>query len=300
MPPHSDDYRGRFAPSPTGPLHLGSLIAALASYLDARHRAGEWLVRMDDLDPPREEPGAADRILAGLRAHGLHWDGDVLYQSTRGSAYAAALAALDGAGHLFACTCTRAQLGPDGACLGECRQRRAPADVPASIRVDVPDTCVVAFDDGLQGRQEQALGRAFPDFVLRRKDGLTAYQLAVVVDDCAQGITHVVRGADLLDSTPRQVFLQQLLGAPTPAYSHLPVITQRDGRKLSKQNHAPGLDDSAAPDNLRLALRFLGQAAPPPELAAPTDILTFAADRWDAAGIPRAPAIAAAELGLVL
>jgi glutamyl-Q tRNA(Asp) synthetase len=298
--PPRTDYRGRFAPSPTGPLHLGSLIAAVASYLDARHHGGEWLVRMEDLDPPREEAGAADRILAGLRAHGLHWDGHVRYQSTRAAAYEAVLAKLAAAGHLFRCSCTRAALGPDGACRGDCRMCEPSPDTPVSTRVSVPADCTIVFTDGLQGEQHHRLGETFPDFILKRKDGLAAYQLAVVVDDHDQRITHVVRGADLLDSTPRQVFLQRLLTYPTPAYSHLPIITHRDGRKLSKQNFAPALADDAAPDNLRLALRFLGQAPPPAALTRPAQLLDFAAAHWQPGDIPRALAVAAAELGLTL
>ncbi len=285
--PHTDTpYRGRFAPSPTGPLHLGSLIAAVASYLDARHCGGQWLLRMEDLDPPREEAGAARRILASLQAHGLHWDEDVLWQSERSRAYAGALATLDRGHHLFRCDCTRQMLGPDGACCGQCRQRQGRLSTPAATRVNVPTDTRIHFTDGVQGNQDIALGRELADFVVRRKDGLDAYQLAVVVDDAHQGVTHIVRGSDLLDSTARQIFLQQLLGHPTPRYSHLPVITDASGHKLSKQNHAPPLDDSRACANLRAALHFLHQPAPPGQLHETTDILAFARDHWSVKRIP--------------
>ena len=265
MPGSNPRYRGRFAPSPTGPLHLGSLIAALASYLDARSCNGTWLVRMEDLDPPREEPGAAERILNSLRHHGLHWDEPVLWQSERKQAYAAALDTLAAQGHLFNCACTRAMLGPGGACCDHCAERQSALTRPCATRVKVPGDSHIRFDDQLQGQQHTALGQQLPDFVVKRKDGLDAYQLAVVVDDASQAINHVVRGSDLLDSTPRQIFLQQLLTYPTPRYCHLPVITNAQGQKLSKQNHAPALDDDRAIANLRGALHFLRQREPPAE-----------------------------------
>lgn len=286
-------YRGRFAPSPTGPLHLGSLIAALASYLDARHHHGLWLVRMEDLDPPREEAGAAGRILSSLEAHGLHWDGAVLWQSQRAPAYAAALAQLDRDHHLFRCDCTRQLLGPGGACCGRCRERQAQLVQPVATRVAVPPGCHISFIDRLQGTREVALGAELPDFVVRRKDGLDAYQLAVVVDDAWQGITHIVRGSDLLDSTGRQIFLQQLLGAPTPSYCHLPVITDTAGHKFSKQNHAPPLRDDRAGGNLRAALRFLGQPQPPEEVDEVAAILAFACANWTLQGVPAVLSVAA-------
>ncbi len=284
-------YRGRFAPSPTGPLHLGSLIAALASYLDARHNHGTWLVRMEDLDPPREEPGAAARILAGLENHGLLWDEDVTYQGQRGEAYAAALAELANRGLLFSCDCTRQKLGPDGACRGNCRNRQGHLATPVAIRVDPPGNCRIRFCDRIQ--VNVCDGIEVPDFVVRRKDGLFAYQLAVVVDDAWQGITHVVRGSDLLDSTPRQVFLQQALDYHTPLYSHIPVITDRGGQKFSKQNHAPALDDHDAPANLRAALNFLRQSEPPPALRTSEQILAFASEHWEPGRIPPVMAITA-------
>ncbi len=286
-------YRGRFAPSPTGPLHLGSLIAALASYLDAHHNGGTWLVRMEDLDPPREETGAARRILSSLVNHGLHWDGDALFQSRRDGAYAAALGELAAGGRLFSCDCTRALLGPDGACRGHCRTRQGQLSEPAATRIAVPPECHIRFTDRIQGIVDTALGADVPDFVVRRKDGLDAYQLAVVVDDAWQGITHIVRGSDLLDSTARQIFLQQVLGYPTPQYSHLPVITDGAGQKFSKQNHAPALDDHNAPANLRTALRFLRQSEPPVALGTAGKILAFASQHWAPGKIPPALSITA-------
>jgi glutamyl-Q tRNA(Asp) synthetase len=286
-------YRGRFAPSPTGPLHQGSLLAALASFLDARRNGGRWLVRIEDLDPPREERGATRRILDSLKNHGLHWDGDVLFQSTRGDAYAAALAELAAGGHLFSCDCTRALLGPDGACCGRCRERQGRLTGPTATRVAVPPDCHIEFTDQVQGRVATALGAEVADFVVKRKDGLDAYQLAVVVDDAWQGISHIVRGSDLLDSTPRQVFLQQLLGYPTPRYSHIPVMTDGTGQKLSKQNHAPALDDHDAAANLRAALRFLHQREPPPALGTTGEILAFATLHWTPRSIPSLLSIAA-------
>ncbi len=298
MPAASPPYRGRFAPSPTGPLHLGSLIAALASYLDARHCGGLWLLRMEDLDPPREEPGAARRILHSLQCHGLHWDGDVLWQGRRDAAYRQALAQLAADDHLFRCDCTRARLGPEGACNGRCAPRQGAVQEPYALRVRVPAQTQVQFDDGLQGHQACSLGEDFPDFAVRRKDGLYAYQLAVVVDDAHQQISHVVRGSDLLDSTPRQIFLQRLLGYSTPQYCHLPVITNDLGQKFSKQNQAPAIDDATPVANLRRALLFLHQSAPPRDLTATKDLLAFAIANWDPGRVPRREGVAAAELGL--
>ena len=295
MPTSKTLYRGRFAPSPTGPLHLGSLIAALASFLDARHCGGRWLVRMEDLDPPREEAGAAERILHSLQCHGLHWDEPVLWQGERAAAYGTALDDLRASKHLFYCDCTRAILGADGACGGHCQPRQAEISSPAATRVMVPRDARIAFLDQIQGPQETALGLALPDFVVKRKDGLDAYQLAVVVDDAEQGITHIVRGSDLLDSTARQIFLQELLAYPTPRYCHLPVITNPQGQKLSKQNHAPALDDRQAATNLRGALRFLRQNEPPAALTGVAQLLTFAITHWAPQNIPVTLAIPSPE-----
>lgn len=286
-------YRGRFAPSPTGPLHLGSLIAALASWLHARSAGGRWLLRIEDIDPPREQPGASAAILQSLEQHQLHWDGEVLWQSRRSSAYDAALAALRSGGHLFACTCSRRELGPEGSCQRDCRNRQTPGDRPSALRVAVPAAFESRWEDPWQGHQHWPLGQQLTDFVVRRKDGLYAYQLAVVVDDACQGITDVVRGADLLDSTPRQHLLQTLLGYPQPRYAHIPVLADRQGQKLSKQNLAPALDDAAALENLRLALHYLGQPAPPPGLNSATALLNVALERWSPERLPRAAAVIA-------
>ena len=298
MPDSSTPYRGRFAPSPTGPLHLGSLIAALASCLDARAQRGSWLVRIDDLDPPREEPGAAAGILQSLRCHALHWDEDILYQSQRSLPYQNVLDTLQSKGLLFACDCTRAQLDANGNCGGDCRRRQTDITGPAALRAHLSKGSVIRFTDQLQGQQTLASGQPINDFVVRRKDGLNAYQLAVVVDDAAQGINHVVRGSDLLDTTAKQVFLQQQLDYPTPVYCHLPVITNSLGQKFSKQTHARPLDDDAAAGNLRLALSFLDQPAPPSDLLLPAEILTFATTHWQRDRIPARAAIDAATIGV--
>lgn len=282
-------YRGRFAPSPTGPLHFGSLIAALGSYLCARQCGGAWLLRVEDIDPPREVAGAADAILRALERHGLDWDGPVLYQSRRSDAYDAALEHLRNAGWLYECSCTRSEIaatgrrGPFGIIYpGTCRdatQRRRRRQ--HSLRVRTHER-PIRFEDLLQGPQEQQLQNTSGDFVVRRADGLYAYQLAVVVDDGEQGISDVVRGADLLDSTPRQIHLQQLLGLPTPRYLHLPVAANARGEKLSKQTRAAPLDEHTPGDNLWRALEFLGQA-PPAELrrALPRETLAWARREWN-------------------
>jgi glutamyl-Q tRNA(Asp) synthetase len=279
-------------------LHLGSLIAALASFLDARHCGGQWLVRMEDLDPPREEPGAATNILHSLQCHGLYWDEEVLYQSTRATDYTIALNELARAGLIFSCDCSRAILAPDGACRGDCRARQTDIRSPNALRITVKPGCLIQFTDLLQGPQLAALGESLADFVVRRRDGLHAYQLAVVVDDAAQGITHVVRGSDLLDSTPRQILLQQLLSYPTPRYCHLPVITTHQGQKFSKQNRAPALVDDDAAHNLRCALRFLQQREPPVALTTAGQILAYGIEYWDLSRVPAVMAIPAATIGL--
>lgn len=258
----ADGYRGRFAPSPTGELHFGSLVAALASWLCARQRGGAWLVRIEDIDPPREATGSAEAILDALGRLGLEADAPPLYQSRRGDAYAAALQRLREDGRAFPCWCSRAELEAagtvhrDGRCISPPSAGREPA-----WRLCVPDFDVV-FDDGLQGTQHQNVREAVGDFVLKRTDGLWSYQLACVVDDAFQGITEVVRGCDLLDSTPRQILLQRLLGLPTPTYLHVPVAVDRDGRKLSKSTDAPPVDTGDPQTTIADALRFLGQTVP--------------------------------------
>lgn len=283
-------YRGRFAPSPTGRLHLGSLLAAVASFLRARSRGGAWLVRMEDLDPPRESAGAAQDILDTLSAFALTADEPVLFQSTRGAAYLRALERLIEAGDAFPCRCSRAQIQARGGHRGRCDGVRGSKRAPA-WRMLAPDLDI-AVDDAIQGRYTQNLQREVGDFVLRRSDGLWSYQLAVVVDDAAQGITEIVRGADLLDSTPRQVWLQRRLGLPTPAYAHLPVLLGDDGQKLSKQTYAEPVDREQPMPALRHALQLLGiPSAAIATANTPAEALTLAVPRFDLAAIPRTPAL---------
>ena len=282
-------YRGRFAPSPTGPLHFGSLVAALGSWLLARQAGGEWWLRVEDLDPPREVPGAAQAQLRTLAAFGLGHDGEVAWQHARGALYLAALERLLASGHAFACHCSRSDLaasdGVHRACVAGARR-----DDPA-IRFRVPPGSVVAFDDAIQGRFRQDVAADVGDFVLRRADGPWAYQLAVVVDDAAQGITDVVRGADLLDSTPRQILLQRALGLPTPRHAHLPLVLGADGRKLSKALSSRPVDAADPLPALRAAWQVLGQD--PRALAghATVDALLRAAvDAFMPEAIPAGPA----------
>lgn len=286
-------YVGRFAPSPTGPLHFGSLVAAIASFLDARSQAGRWLLRMEDLDPPREQPGAADAILRTLDRLALHWDGPVVYQSERLDTYHEAIDRLTSAGHGYACACTRREIadsalpGREGPIYpGTCRSGLAPGQRGRAVRVRVDDQ-TIAFDDRLQGRRIQALATEVGDFVVLRADGLVAYQLAVVVDDAVQGVTHVVRGSDLLFSTARQIHLQRLLGYATPQYLHLPVAVNAAGEKLSKQTRAAPVD--VLPAAASKALTFLGQVLPPDaERLRPEDLWAHAIRHWDPCRIPAA------------
>lgn len=268
------EYRGRFAPSPSGPLHFGSLLAALGSYLDARAAGGSWLLRIEDIDPPREVPGAADSICRSLDVHGLHWDDSVLYQSSRSEAYDEALAELQRRGLLFRCSCTRAVLGPGGSCGERCDPG---PDARCSTRVRLRGER--GFDDLLLGPQAPA--RLPADLVLRRKDGLYAYTLAVVVDDCWQGITHVIRGRDLLAQTPPQCELLAYLSCQPPRYGHLPILTDAAGNKLSKQTGAAPIDDSRPIGNLRQALRFLGQSSADANAGSPRELLAAAVRSWD-------------------
>ena len=260
-PPPPPAYRGRFAPSPTGPLHAGSLATALGSWLLARAARGQWLVRIEDIDPPREVPGAADAQLAALAAFGLASDLPVVRQSRRHALYRDALDRLLQAGLAFACACSRSELAAAGGI-----HRRCVATAPRpqrAIRLRVPDGSRVAFDDRLQGRIEQDVAAEVGDFVLRRADGCWAYQLAVVVDDAEQGITDVVRGADLLDSTPRQILLQRALGLPTPRHLHLPLLLDGAGHKLSKSSAALAVDPSDPLPALRHVWALLGQDPAP-------------------------------------
>jgi glutamyl-Q tRNA(Asp) synthetase len=277
-------YRGRFAPSPTGPLHAGSLVAALASWLDARAHRGVWLVRIEDLDPPREVPGAARDILETLAAFGMESDETVVYQSRRGADYEAAFDRLRLSGHIFGCACSRsgielavAAAGREAAVYpGTCRSGTAGRPVRA-WRFRVPPA-PVAFEDRIAGHIEQRLDEAVGDFVVRRADGLWAYQLAVVVDDAEQGITDIVRGADLLDNTPRQIALQRALRVPAPRYLHVGIVLNERGEKLSKQSGAQALDRSDAAGELERAARQLGL----PHIGAPSvaAFLRSATEAW--------------------
>lgn len=324
----SSNYRGRFAPSPTGPLHFGSLVAAVGSYLDAKHLRGTWLVRMEDLDAPRCVPGAADDILCTLAAFGLHSDEPVIYQSQRTAAYEDALAKLQGRGVVYPCGCTRREIadsavqGIEGYVYpGTCRSgMRHPSPLAPLPLAGEGNRCVrqeawrvrtdrfpspqrgeglgergVSFDDALQGHLSQNLEHDLGDFVVKRADGLFAYQLAVVVDDAAQGITHVVRGSDLLASTPRQIWLQRLLGLYTPAYMHLPVAVNTAGEKLSKQTLAVPVDMAHPAETLWQVLAFLRQA-PPAELAGDLpNLLGWAVQNWQPErlrGLKAMPALA--------
>ncbi|MBD8879319.1 tRNA glutamyl-Q(34) synthetase GluQRS [Rhodanobacter sp. 7MK24] len=273
------DYRGRFAPSPTGQLHFGSLVAAVGSWLCARHAGGKWLLRMEDIDPPREVPGSANAILDALPAFGLVADEPVQLQSQRKAAYDDAFARLRRIGAVFPCWCSRSELaasGPhrDGRCASAPDSGREPA-----WRLHTPDIDI-AFDDALQGPQRQNLREAAGDFVIRRVEGLYSYQLACVVDDAYQGITDVVRGCDLLDSTPRQIHLQRLLGLPTPRYLHLPLALDAQGRKLSKSTQDLPVDPADPLSALRGALGFLGQLVPADAADAP-EVLAAALSRFD-------------------
>lgn len=292
--PHRTDsggaYIGRFAPSPSGPLHFGSLVSAVASYAHARRAGGLWLMRMEDLDPPREEPGAKDRILRALEAHGLEWDGPVLYQSERLEAYADCLESLRERGLAYRCRCTRRDVRALGGVYdGRCRERQVAEDTPHAWRIKLYDLPAgepeppepYRWDDLFQGPQCRDLRSEVGDLIIKRKDGLFAYQLAVVADDIAQGITHVIRGADLMPVTAGQAASFALLGGRAPVFGHVPVALNELGQKLSKQHHAPALDPSRPGANLWQALAFL-QQEPPPELfdAPPRELLDWAARHW--------------------
>lgn len=284
---------GRYAPSPSGPLHLGSLMAALGSYLQARARGGAWVLRIDDLDPKRIMAGAERSILDTLQSFGLRWDGPVLYQSRRRSPYAEAMGRLKSGGYAFDCGCTRreAQQGPSGIegpiYPGTCRDGLPPGRTARSLRLCVADINV-GCRDAVQGDYRQHLARDIGDFVIRRADGVTAYQLATVVDDAAQDVGEVVRGADLLASTPRQIYLQQLLELPVPAYAHLPILIDAQGAKLGKSTGALSLSAQARGAQLWSCLCLLGQQ-PPDSLRdeSVARLLAWAVDNWSLASVPR-------------
>jgi glutamyl-Q tRNA(Asp) synthetase len=287
-------YKGRFAPSPTGPLHFGSLIAAVASYLEAQAQQGKWLLRMEDLDKPREMPGAADAILTALEAFGFEWDDSIVYQSQRLEAYAEALFTLQYKGLVYPCACSRKEIadsamhGIDGLVYpGTCRNGLAAGKTARAWRIKVEDR-TLSFNDAIQGVVSQNLSTDIGDFVLKRADGFYAYQLAVVVDDAEQGITYVLRGADLLDSTPRQIYLQQTLDYPQPNYAHVPVAANSLGEKLSKQTLAQALDTEKPGVALWDALDFLGQA--PPAALQQANLQTlwdWAKTHWSLAKVPQ-------------
>ncbi|MDR1935314.1 MAG: tRNA glutamyl-Q(34) synthetase GluQRS [Candidatus Accumulibacter sp.] len=295
-------YRGRFAPSPTGPLHFGSLVAAVGSYLDARAAGGEWLLRIEDIDAPRTTPGAGDGILRTLEGFGFEWDGEVVFQSRRLDLYHAALVSLQLAGLVYPCACSRSEVAAqatrrsvDGGLLypGTCRAGLRAGAAARAWRLRVPDREFV-FQDRVQGEARQNLEREVGDFVLLRADGQYAYQLAVVADDAAQGVNAVVRGVDLLDSTARQIWLQQCLGLPAPSHAHLPVAVNPAGEKLSKQTRAPAIDPAQGVGLLARALRFLGQPVPAEaEGMALADFWRWAIGTWKLSRVPAVRAILA-------
>jgi glutamyl-Q tRNA(Asp) synthetase len=279
-------YVGRFAPSPTGALHLGSLVAALGSYLDARHHGGRWLLRMEDLDTPRVVPGCADQILRALECFGLLWDGEVTYQSHHIERYAASLDELRAKHLTFECSCSRrlrtSGPGDEQGYPGTCRDKAPRPSPPTATRFRIDEHQSLVVDDRFQGKCEFEM-RAMGDVVVRRRDGVFAYQLAVVVDDADQGINYVVRGADLLTSTAWQISLQNALGLPQPSYAHLPLIVEPDGQKLSKSHRSVPVDPSRAGSLLLAALRLLGQTTPATagiEFETPAVILKWGVDHW--------------------
>jgi glutamyl-Q tRNA(Asp) synthetase len=294
-------YVGRFAPSPTGPLHFGSLLAAMASYADALAHDGKWLVRIEDVDEPRSAPGASAHILRTLSRYGFRWDGEVIVQSERTAIYEAALKRLDTCGAVFACYCTRKMLETQpqnvsgerlypGTCLRDEGKRLGHGERSAfALRVNVPEE-TITWNDRLLGEQSQRLASEVGAFIVKRSDRLFAYQLAVVVDDAAQGMTHVVRGADLLSSTPRQIYLQRLLGVPTPAYLHIPVAVNGRGEKLSKQTQAPALSETEILPTLVKAWQALFQLKTPetaPQVSSVGEFWAHAAQAWSVARLPR-------------
>lgn len=276
---------GRFAPSPTGPLHLGSLLAATASFLDARSQNIPWCLRIDDIDTPRNVPGAADDIIRTLVAHGLHWDGTIVWQSQRSAHYEAAVCTLINTGRTFYCRCSRRQLRGITVYPGTCRQRRHPTPETA-LRVEVNDA-EFEFIDRIQKRQQNRLFETVGDFIVKRRDGLIAYQLATAVDDGSDEISQVVRGSDLLDNTPRQLFLMELLDLKPPDYAHIPTLVSANGQKLSKQYHAAPVEAAHAQKNLYKILCLLGQNPPvESEFSSCEALLNWGIHNWSMDAIP--------------
>ncbi len=280
----SDVYVGRFAPSPTGPLHFGSIVAAIGSYLDARAHQGRWLLRFDDLDGPRNVPGSSDLILSELERLGLDWDEEPVYQSQHPQRYQEALEDLVNQGLAYPCACSRKVLG-NGIYPGTCRNGLAPGHNAHSLRVRVAQTRI-EFEDRLQGRYSRHLGQDPGDFVIHRGDGIIAYHLATVVDDGEAGISHIVRGADLLASTPRQIYLQNCLGLSTPNYAHLPIAKHPSGQKLSKQTHARASNTVEATQLWRQSLEHLGQPTPNPEHLSINELREYGLHHWNLGQIP--------------
>ncbi len=280
-------YIGRFAPSPTGPVHFGTLLATVGSYLQAKANSGDWLVRMEDVDTTRRVEGADTDILKTLEAFGFEWQGDVLYQSQRTELYQQALDSLLSQKLVFPCTCSRKQLAGLAVYPGTCRQRSMPEQNEHALRL-CTEAVTIRFNDIIMGEQQQALASECGDFIIKRRDGLFAYQLAVVVDDALQGVTEIVRGADLLDSTARQIYLQQKLGYPTPQYAHLPLAVDAHGNKISKSEGASRVDINDREKLLVRALDFLGQQ-PPSELAGSSleDIWLWSLTHWDIGRVPQ-------------
>jgi len=266
---------------------MGSLVAAVASYLDAKANDGAWLVRIDDIDPPREVAGAKALILETLHAHGLSGDGELILQSNHHAAYETALETLWQQGLLFVCSCTRATLGPTGCCVRDCRDQARPHTTEGSLRIHVPAGTHVEFIDLMLGPQNVDLASQLSNFIVRRRDGLYAYQLAAAVDDFSPHISHVIRGADLLESTPRQMFLRRILALPDPLYGHTPVLTDALGTKLSKQTGAEAVNNRLALDNLRFALAFLGQPKPDNPINNVSDLLRSAVANWRRSCVPK-------------
>ena len=268
-------YKGRFAPSPTGPLHFGSLVAALASFLDARFNQGTWQVRLDDIDPPRHDRSSFQAIPDCLEQHGLLWDNDLILQSRRKEAHESCISELRRAGHIFTCICTRTTLGPLGQCQADCSEKQ---HEQGSIRLHLSDAPAPNFTDLVLGPQIPTLMPK--NFVMKRRDGLIAYQLATAVDDIDEGYTHIIRGSDLLDSTFRQMAIHEALGKLSPRYGHLPLVTDSLGNKLSKQAGAQAVDVARPVANLRLALDFLNQPSPPTTAKSIDEVLHFATEHW--------------------
>ncbi len=289
MPDHSaQPYKGRFAPSPTGAVHFGTLLAAVGSYLQAKKNNGEWIIRMEDVDLTRKVSGADTDILHTLEAFGFEWQGEILYQSTQNEYYENASQQLIEQSLVFPCLCTRKQLAENGSDIypGNCRQRQLPEKNDHALRVIASDINIT-FNDAIMGKRSQHMAQQCGDFIIKRRDGLFAYQLAVVVDDAIQGISEIVRGADLLDSTPRQIYLQQLLGYATPAHCHLPLAIDANGNKISKSEGAAKVDIKNKEKLLCKTLEFLAQK-PPVDLANDSinDIWQWAINNWNINTVP--------------